>query len=73
MNLDQIEKQIRRLEKGDGDLSSDEYRELLKATHSCIFQMLSILDDNIGRDDDPYGVLKDLQHEYVSVLYSSKE
>jgi hypothetical protein len=72
MNLDQIEKLMCRIENGEINLTSEQYKDLLKATHSCIFQMLSILDDNIGRDDDPHGVLKDIQHEYVSVLYSNE-
>jgi hypothetical protein len=71
MTLDQIENLINRLEKGDVQPTTDEYKRALKATHAHMQQMLSILDDNIGRDDDPYGVLKDLQHEYVSLLYSS--
>ena len=72
MNLDQIEKQLLRIENGELNPNSEQYKELLKAAHACISRMLLILDDNIGRDDDPHGVLKDIQHEYVSILYSSE-
>lgn len=71
MTLDQLENLLERVEKQDNQPTIDEYKAALRATHTQMQQMLSILDDNIGRDDDPHGVLKDLQHEYVSLLYSS--
>ena len=69
MTLDQIETLLNRSENGNIEPAIDEYREALKALFVHVQQMLTILDDNIGRGDDPYDVLKDLQHEYVCCLY----
>ena len=70
MTLDDIQELLNRTNNSGKVASSAEYKEALVAANGHLQKMLNILDDNIGRDDDPYGVLKDLQHEYVSYLYS---
>lgn len=71
MTLDQIEILLNRSEGGSIEPTKEEYKDALRAIQGHVQQMLSILDDNIGRRDDPHDVLKDLQHEYVSLLYAS--
>ena len=70
MTLDDIQELLNRRNNSDVEINPAEYKEALIAANDHLQKMLNILDDNIGRDDDPYGVLKDLQHEYVSYLYS---
>ena len=70
MTLDDIQELLNRPSPSGRDINPAEYKEALIAANSHLQKMLNILDDNIGRDDDPHGVLKDLQHEYVSYLYS---
>lgn len=68
MTLDEIKDVLERANDDVDRVSPLTYREALNATYGIIIDILDRLDDDVGRDDDVYGVLTDLQKELLEKL-----
>lgn len=65
MTLDEIKDVLERANDDVDRVSPLTYREALNAAYGIIIYILDRLDDDVGRDDDVYGVLTDLQKELL--------
>ena len=73
MTLDEIKAVLERANDDVDRVSPHEYREVLNAAYSAIINILDHVDDDVGRDDDVYGILTDLQKELLEKLKIAEE